>query len=68
MTPQKERTELERKTYRVKEVAEALGLSATTINKLMSLGELKRIKLGASTLITAESVDALLERCAAEGG
>lgn len=59
---------MERKTYRVKEVAEALGLSATTINKLMSLGELKRIKLGASTLITAESVDALLERCAAEGG
>lgn len=53
---------MNRKTYRVKEVVEALGLSATTVYKLMNLGELKRIKLGASTLITAESVDALLER------
>jgi len=53
---------MNRKAYKVNEVAEALGLSRTTIYKLINLGELKRIKLGASTLISADSVDALLAR------
>jgi len=53
---------LNRKTYKVNEVAEVLGLSRTTIYKLINLGELQRIKLGASTLIAADSVDALLQR------
>lgn len=53
---------MKRMTYKVNEVAEVLGLSRTTIYKLINLGELTRIKLGASTLISAESVDALLSR------
>ena len=53
---------MKRKTYKVNEVAHALGLSRTTIYKLISQGELRRIKLGASTLIAADSVDALLQR------
>lgn len=55
-------TILNRKTYRVNEVVEALGICRTTIYKLIRLGELQQIKLGASTLITAESVEALLQR------
>lgn len=53
---------MQRKTLKVNEVAQSLGLSRTTIYKLISQGELQRIKLGASTLIAAESVDALLQR------
>lgn len=53
---------MQRKTYKVNEVAEALGISRTTIYKLIGQGELQRIKLGASTLIAAHSVDALLKR------
>lgn len=53
---------MQRKTFKVNEVAEALGLSRTTIYKLIGAGELQRIKLGATTLIAADSVDALLQR------
>jgi excisionase family DNA binding protein len=53
---------LNRKTYKINEVAQALGLSRTTIYKLIGQGELQRIKLGATTLIVANSVEALLER------
>jgi excisionase family DNA binding protein len=49
-----------RKTYRVKEVADILGIGRTTIYKLINTGVLQRIKVGATTLITAASVDALL--------
>lgn len=57
-----EEMKLDRKTYKVNEVALLLGLSRTTIYKLMGQGELRQIKLGASTLIPADSVDALLLR------
>lgn len=53
---------MDRKAYKVNEVALALGLSRTTIYKLIGDGELRRIKLGATTLIAADSVDALLQR------
>lgn len=53
---------VQRMTYKVNEVALLLGLSRTTIYKLMGQGELRQIKLGASTLIAADSVDALLLR------
>lgn len=53
---------LDRKTYKLNEVAQALGLGKTTIHKLIREGELQKIKLGRSTLILAESVDALLQR------
>lgn len=53
---------MQRKTYKIPEVAQTLGLGRTTINKLIREGELQKIKLGATTLISAESVDALLQR------
>lgn len=57
-----EEESVQRKTYKVNEVAGLLGLSRTTIYKLIGQGELQRIKLGATTLIAADSVDALLLR------
>lgn len=56
---------MKRKTYKVNEVAEQLSLGRTSIYKLINQGKLQRIKLGASTLITADSVDALILRHAA---
>ncbi|QIG54490.1 helix-turn-helix domain-containing protein [Altererythrobacter sp. BO-6] len=53
---------MNRKTYKIDEVAQALGLGKTTIHKLIREGELQKIKLGRSTLILAESVDSLLQR------
>lgn len=53
---------MQRKTYKINELVQMLGISRTTIYKLISEGELKRIKLGASTLIVAESVESLLLR------
>ena len=55
-------------TYKIDEVAQALGLGTTTIHKLLRDGELQKIKLGRSTLISAESVKALLLRHAVEAG
>lgn len=52
---------MNRKTYKVNEVVQLLGISRTTIYKLIGQGRLRRIKLGASTLIAADSVDALLQ-------
>jgi excisionase family DNA binding protein len=51
---------MDRKTYRVNEVAQILGIGRTTIYKLIDEGKLQRIKIGASTLITAASIEALL--------
>lgn len=53
---------MNRKAYKINEVAEALSLSRTTIYKLIGQGELQRIKLGASTLIAADSIESLLQR------
>lgn len=53
---------MQRKTYKIDEVAQALGLGRTTIYKFIREGELQKIKLGRSTLISATSVDALLQR------
>lgn len=55
---------MNRKALRVNEVAEALSVGRTTIYKLINQGELQRVKIGATTLITASSVDNLLERSA----
>lgn len=56
---------MNRKTYKINEVAQSLGLSRTTIYKLIGQGKLRRIKIGATTLIAAESVDDLLKQNAA---
>ena len=55
-------------TYKIDEVAQALGLGKTTIHKLLRDGELQKIKLGRATLISAESVDALIQRYAVQAG
>lgn len=52
--------EVQRKTYRVHEVTALLGIGKSTVYKLIGEGTLQRIKVGATTLITAASVDALL--------
>lgn len=51
---------MQRKTYRVHEVTALLGIGKSTVYKLIGEGTLQRIKVGATTLITAASVDALL--------
>ncbi len=53
---------MDRKAYKLNEVAHMLGLGKTTIYKLIDQGELQKIKLGATTLIAADSLDALLQR------
>jgi hypothetical protein len=47
-------------TVTVKEAMAATGLGRTTIDKLMGNGTLVRVKVGARTLITAESIRALI--------
>jgi excisionase family DNA binding protein len=51
---------MDRKTYRINEVIGATGLSRSTIYKLLSTGELRRVKVGSSTLVPAADVDALV--------
>lgn len=51
---------MQRKTYKVTEAIAMLGVGKSTIYKLMNEGRLQRIKVGASTLITAASIDALI--------
>lgn len=53
---------LPRMTYRIDEVAELTGLGRTTIFALLKQGDLRRVKIGARTLILASDVDALLQR------
>ena len=59
---------MQRITYKIDEVAQALSLGKTTIHKLLREGELQKIKLGRATLISAESVDALIQRHAVQAG
>ncbi len=53
---------MHRKTYKINELTDVLGIGKTTIHKLIRDGELQKVKLGRSTLILAESVEALLQR------
>ena len=55
-------------TYKIDEVAQTLGLGKTTIHKLIREGELQKIKLGRSTLISADSIEALLQRSSVQVG
>ena len=59
---------MNRKAYKIGEVAQALGIGKTTIHKLLREGELQKIKLGRSTLVSADSIDALLQRNAVQAG
>ena len=57
---------MDRKAYSVSEVAEMLGKSKSTIWKYLAEGHFTRHKLGGSTLIPSEEVDALGKRKAQE--
>lgn len=46
----------------VRDVARHLGLGRTKVYELINSGELKRLKVGRRTLVTTDSVYALLER------
>ena len=50
-----------RRAFSVNEAAAALGLSASSIWKWISLGQLRAIRVGGRTLITAEELDRVLE-------
>ena len=47
---------------RTRDVAEALGVSTRTVERLATTGELKRIRIGGSTRFSAADVEALVER------
>jgi excisionase family DNA binding protein len=50
-----------RRAFSVPEAAAALGLSASSIWKWISLGQLRAIRVGGRTLVTAEELDRVLE-------
>lgn len=50
-----------RLAYGIIEAAHALGMSERQIYKMMSSGQLRRVKVGTRTLIPVESLHALLE-------
>ena len=46
----------------VAEVAEALGIGRSTVYQLISVGELEVVKIGRSTRVPRDALDALIER------
>ncbi len=56
------RCQPERLTYRVREVAEILGIAERTVWRWLREGRLKRVKVGGATLIPADEVERLI-RC-----
>jgi excisionase family DNA binding protein len=57
---------LPRRTYRAREVAESLGVSTRSVERLCQDGKLRHLRIGRNLLIPAEALDELLE--AAEAG
>ena len=57
----------EKLVYRIHEAMETLGVSRTTIYRLVKRGELRLIKIGGTTSsgITAASIKAMMERSGA---
>jgi excisionase family DNA binding protein len=49
-----------------REVATSLGVSLDTVARLVSRGELRPVRIGASVLIPASQIRALVERGGAE--
>ncbi|MCC6677934.1 MAG: helix-turn-helix domain-containing protein [Phycisphaerales bacterium] len=50
------------KLLTIRQAGHDLSCSTRTVARLMTLGELARVKLGRSVRITSASVDALIER------
>jgi len=55
-----QREQYSRLAFSVHEAAAALGLSASSIWKWISLGQLRAIRLGGRTVITAEELNRVL--------
>ena len=53
---------MEKLTITVAAAREVTGLGNTKIFELLASGQLKRVKVGRRTLITIESIRALIER------
>lgn len=51
--------------YRIPEAAAALAMSRTVVYELIQRGELQVVHIGASARVTAASLRAFVERCAA---
>lgn len=49
-------------TFTIKEVAEYLGISRTTVNNLRKAGALKSFKIGRSVRILSSSLEVLTEQ------
>ncbi len=52
----------ERKLYAIADAAESLGISRSTMYELAGAGEVATVKIGNRRLVTAESLEAYLER------
>jgi excisionase family DNA binding protein len=52
----------ERKLYPIEETAGVLGVGRTTVYSLVDKGELHLVHIGRRGLVTAESIDAYVER------
>ena len=52
----------ERKLYPIEETAGVLGVGRTTVYGLVDKGELQLVHIGRRGLITADSLDAYIER------
>ena len=56
----------ERLAYRVREVAEMLGIHERTVSRWLREGRLKRVKLGGTTLVPADQVARLIRPTASQ--
>jgi excisionase family DNA binding protein len=56
---------MERLLYPINDAAEVLGVGRTMLYTLAKQGEVRIVKIGRRTLITAESLDAYIERLTA---
>ncbi len=57
---QSEAPTAQRLSYRIAELPAVTGISQSTVKRLIAAGKLEKVKVGGMTLITAESVRALL--------
>lgn len=59
---------MERLTYSIKDAGHVLSLGTTKIYELLADGQLKSVKIGRKTLVTADSIKALIREPQPDGG
>lgn len=59
MSERDERT-VERQGYNVSEAARIVGVGRTTMHKMLNQGHIRRVKIGARTIIPKSEIDRLL--------